>query len=373
MRRTLHTLPAAAALAVGMGFSASSFAEDKVVTLWHTEPNPRTVAVMKDMIERYEAMNPGIRIKQEPIAWGSLDTKLQAALAAGAPPDASHGQAYVERSLSAKGLLLPINEVIDSIGADDLYDVVKKAQLPRRRQVLRPRPRARHRPHRLPQGLLPRGGPRSGEAGRDLGRMARAPEGAHRGHRRRRQERPLRPRPRRPRLLHQRRGLHVDRLQRRAALRGEPPPDVHREAGARNARVLEGARGLLPRAGLAEPRLPRHLRHARDRQGRQHLRLGPRHRLLREVRAGGGRTRGHRHLPLEAGGSERTGVPHPARLRAVDGVQGREAPAGSHRLPQVLLPAPRTTARTSSPCPSTSSRSRSRCRRTRSTSRPRRS
>ena len=126
MRRTLHTLPAAVALAAGMGFSTSSFAEDKVVTLWHTEPNPRTVAVMKDMIERYEAMNPGIRIKQEPIAWGSLDTKLQAALAAGAPPDASHGQAYVERSLSAKGLLLPINEIIDSIGADDLYDVVKK-------------------------------------------------------------------------------------------------------------------------------------------------------------------------------------------------------------------------------------------------------
>ena len=40
MRRTLHTLPAAVALAAGMGFSTSSFAEDKVVTLWHTEPTP---------------------------------------------------------------------------------------------------------------------------------------------------------------------------------------------------------------------------------------------------------------------------------------------------------------------------------------------
>ncbi|GIT24184.1 MAG: hypothetical protein CM1200mP41_02280 [Gammaproteobacteria bacterium] len=51
---------------------------------------------------------------------------MQAALAAGAPPDASHGQAYVERSLSAKGLLLPIDEVVESIGPDDIWDVVKK-------------------------------------------------------------------------------------------------------------------------------------------------------------------------------------------------------------------------------------------------------
>ena len=126
MRRMLHTLPAAFVLASGMTVSTAALAEDKVVSLWHTEPNPRTVAVMDDIIAKYEAMNPGIKIKQEPIAWGSLDTKLQAALAAGAPPDASHGQAYVERSLSAKGLLLPLNEIYESIGMDDLYDVVMK-------------------------------------------------------------------------------------------------------------------------------------------------------------------------------------------------------------------------------------------------------
>ena len=85
MRRLLHTLPAAFVLASGMAVSTATLAEDKVVSLWHTEPNPRTVAVMYEIIAKYEAMNPGIKIKQEPIAWGSLDTKLQAALAAGAP------------------------------------------------------------------------------------------------------------------------------------------------------------------------------------------------------------------------------------------------------------------------------------------------
>ena len=121
--RTLSLLGATIFTGLAAG---SAFAAEKVVTIWHTEPNPRTVAVMDEIVAKYEAMNPGIKIRHEPIPWGDLDTKLQAALAAGAPPDASHGQAYVERSLSAKGLLLPIDEVVESIGEDDIYDVVKK-------------------------------------------------------------------------------------------------------------------------------------------------------------------------------------------------------------------------------------------------------
>jgi multiple sugar transport system substrate-binding protein len=124
----LTTASAAALLGAGMAvaFAGAAAAADKVVTMWHTEPNPKSVAVLADIVARYEAAHPGIKINLEPIPWGDLDTKLQAALAAGAPPDASHGQAYVERSLSAKGLLLPIDEVVESIGEDDIYDVVKK-------------------------------------------------------------------------------------------------------------------------------------------------------------------------------------------------------------------------------------------------------
>ncbi len=116
----------AAVGAVLLGGVATTATAQKVVTIWHTEPNPRTVAVMKELIAEFEKENPGVKINQEPIPWGDLDTKLQAALAAGAPPDLSHGQAYVERSLSAKGLLQPLDEVVESIGEDDIYDVVKK-------------------------------------------------------------------------------------------------------------------------------------------------------------------------------------------------------------------------------------------------------
>lgn len=123
---TPTTLSAIGVAALTLMTAPPLAAQDKVVTIWHTEPNPRTVAVMDELVAKYESMNPGIKINHEPIPWGDLDTKLQAALAAGAPPDASHGQAYVERSLSAKGLLLPIDEVIESIGEDDIFEVVKK-------------------------------------------------------------------------------------------------------------------------------------------------------------------------------------------------------------------------------------------------------
>jgi len=104
----------------------SALAAKKVVHIWHTEPNSLTVGVMKEIIADFEKLNPGIKISQEPISWGDLGAKLMAAVAAGAPPEASHGQTYMERSFSAKGLLEPIDDVIKSIGEDDIFDVVKK-------------------------------------------------------------------------------------------------------------------------------------------------------------------------------------------------------------------------------------------------------
>jgi multiple sugar transport system substrate-binding protein len=101
-------------------------AAQKVVNIWHTEPNPKTKAVMDDIIRDFEKANPGIKMVQEAIGWGDLDKKMQAALASGALPEAAHGQTYVERSLAAKGLLRPLNDVIESIGEQDIFDVVKK-------------------------------------------------------------------------------------------------------------------------------------------------------------------------------------------------------------------------------------------------------
>ena len=120
-----HWLLGAAAAVGVMGASFGAQAQ-KVVNIWHTEPNAATKAAVDEIIKDFEKANPGIKVVQEAIGWGDLDKKMQAALASGAFPELAHGQTYVERSLSAKGLLRPLNDVIESIGENDIFDVVKK-------------------------------------------------------------------------------------------------------------------------------------------------------------------------------------------------------------------------------------------------------
>lgn len=79
-----------ALLAVGLGAGAQ---EKKVVRIWHTETEPQSVQAFQAIINEFEKLHPDIAVKQEALAWGDLEAKLTAALAAGAPPDASHGQA----------------------------------------------------------------------------------------------------------------------------------------------------------------------------------------------------------------------------------------------------------------------------------------
>lgn len=126
-RNKLVTFIAGAALALTMGVAVvTPAAAQKVVTIWHTEPNPKTKAVMDEIIAAFEKKNPGIKVVQEALAWGDLDKKMQTALASGSFPEVAHGQTYIERSLAAKGYLRPLNDVVASIGENDIFDVVKK-------------------------------------------------------------------------------------------------------------------------------------------------------------------------------------------------------------------------------------------------------
>src|SRR5947207_14048083 len=82
------------ALLSGLLLTAASAgaADKKVVRLWQTETEPQTLAVLNEMAATYEKTHPDVSIKIEGLAWGDLEKKLTAALAAGAPPDAAHGQ-----------------------------------------------------------------------------------------------------------------------------------------------------------------------------------------------------------------------------------------------------------------------------------------
>ena len=97
-------------------------ADKKVIRLWQTETEPQTLAVLNHMAAEYEKTHPDVSIKIEGLAWGDLEKKLTAALAAGAPPDAAHGQPITCASFAAKGLLRPLDDLADAIGRDNLLD-----------------------------------------------------------------------------------------------------------------------------------------------------------------------------------------------------------------------------------------------------------
>ncbi len=124
MQRTIVLMLAATAWLVS-AVTVAEAADKKVIRLWQTESEPQSLAVLNDMAARYQKTHPGVEIRIEGLAWGDLEKKLTAALAAGAPPDAAHGQPITCVSLAAKGLLRPVEDLVQSIGRDNLIDAFR--------------------------------------------------------------------------------------------------------------------------------------------------------------------------------------------------------------------------------------------------------
>ena len=112
--------------AVGVLFPGVSSAEDRVVRVWHTETEPQTIQVVNDIARRFEAKNPGIRIEAEGLAWVDLEGKIMASVAAGNPPELSHGQPITCTALQSKGLLNPLDDVVKAIGEANIWEQVKR-------------------------------------------------------------------------------------------------------------------------------------------------------------------------------------------------------------------------------------------------------
>jgi multiple sugar transport system substrate-binding protein len=111
-------------LVVTLALSASA-QEKKVVRIWHTETEPKSVQAFQEIINDFEKLRLDISVKQEALAWGDLEAKLTAALAAGAPPDASHGQAVTCASFYAKGLLRPLEDLAEAVGKDNIWEAIR--------------------------------------------------------------------------------------------------------------------------------------------------------------------------------------------------------------------------------------------------------
>ena len=117
-----YTLLAAVALAL----AASSVQAQKVIRVWHTETQPNSQEAMRNIAKRFEAKHPGVRVEVEALAWGDLEPKIMQSLAAGTPPELSHGQPITCSALQSKDLLLPLDEVVKAIGEANIWDQVKR-------------------------------------------------------------------------------------------------------------------------------------------------------------------------------------------------------------------------------------------------------
>jgi ABC-type glycerol-3-phosphate transport system substrate-binding protein len=101
----------------------------KELQVWHTEVEPQTVKTIQETsIAEFEAKFPGFKIKQQPLGWGDLNTKLLASLAAGSPPDLTHLNPFMTASLYTKGLLRPMDELVRALGEKDIHEATLKLQ-----------------------------------------------------------------------------------------------------------------------------------------------------------------------------------------------------------------------------------------------------
>jgi ABC-type glycerol-3-phosphate transport system substrate-binding protein len=114
------------AVAAWLALAVAPVHAQKLIRVWHTETQANSQQAMKNIAARFEAKYPGVKVEVEGLAWGDLEGKIMASLAAGTPPELSHGQPITCAALQSKGLLLPLDEVVKALGEENIWDQVKR-------------------------------------------------------------------------------------------------------------------------------------------------------------------------------------------------------------------------------------------------------
>lgn len=97
LRRTRTVAAAVVALAMtatacgggtgGMADTAGSKGESGTLTLWHMEQPPHRVKAFQEVIDRYNATNPDLKVKQQVQDWNQIYTKIAGAIQSQTQPD----------------------------------------------------------------------------------------------------------------------------------------------------------------------------------------------------------------------------------------------------------------------------------------------
>jgi multiple sugar transport system substrate-binding protein len=120
-RTALKGLAATTALAA-TPFSIARAQSDVTLRWWSPQAAPAQVEAYQLQIANFEAANPGIRVEFETTSDEGYAPQLAAAFSSGEVPDiVTHLPSFAVQSYYANDLLVPFNDVIETIGSDDFF------------------------------------------------------------------------------------------------------------------------------------------------------------------------------------------------------------------------------------------------------------
>lgn len=99
--------------------------EKSTLTVWHTETNDKTIAVLDAMGKEFSKKRPDIIVQFEAVNWNELTQRLDLALKTNKTPDLSHIQPNMGASLFSRNCLVPLDDVIESIGENEIHEQVR--------------------------------------------------------------------------------------------------------------------------------------------------------------------------------------------------------------------------------------------------------
>ncbi|MBN2470878.1 MAG: carbohydrate ABC transporter substrate-binding protein [Anaerolineae bacterium] len=109
--RCLSMLLIAVMLMAALGPVGAQGDEIELV-FWHMEQPPYRVARIQELLDEFNAANPGIVVRQEPQNWGEVYTKAPAALAAGNAPDMLFAIPDFTPIIRAVGAVQPVDDFV---------------------------------------------------------------------------------------------------------------------------------------------------------------------------------------------------------------------------------------------------------------------
>lgn len=119
MKKNFATLLGAASL-LAVAFAATP-ASAETVRFWYHFDNPSNP--MADLVKKFEAANPGVKIEAENIPWNSYYDNLYTAIVGGNAPDAAMVKLFAQPRLVEMGALEPLGDKIAAWpGKADLLD-----------------------------------------------------------------------------------------------------------------------------------------------------------------------------------------------------------------------------------------------------------